>query len=89
MSWIKEEPYQYNWWESFCIKLLRSGSIPKHVAFIMDDNRRFAKMHKLEKIQGHSQGFDRLAQTLQWCHDLGITEVTVYAFRYGNLLRTY
>ena len=88
MSWIKEEPYQYNWWESFCIKLLRSGSIPKHVAFIMDGNRRFAKMHKLEKIQGHSQGFDRLAQTLQWCHDLGITEVTVYAFRYGNSLRT-
>ena len=82
MSWIKEQPYEYSWWESLCVKLLRCGSIPKHVAFIMDGNRRYAKRLGVDKIQGHSQGFDRLAQTLQWCHDLGITEVTVYAFRY-------
>ena len=48
----------------------------------MDGNRRYAKRLGVDKIQGHTQGFDRLAQTLQWCHDLGITEVTVYAFRY-------
>jgi len=87
MSWIKEQPYEYNWWESLCIKLLRVGSIPKHVAFIMDGNRRYAKRHGVDKIKGHSQGFDKLAQTLQWCNDLGITEVTVYAFSIENFKR--
>jgi len=87
MSWIKEQPYEYSWWESLCVKLLRCGSIPKHVAFIMDGNRRYAKRLGVDKIQGHNQGFDRLAQTLQWCHDLGITEVTVYAFSIENFKR--
>jgi len=87
MSWIKEQPYEYNWWESLCVKLLRCGSIPKHVAFIMDGNRRYAERLGVDKIQGHSQGFDKLAQTLQWCHDLGITEVTVYAFSIENFKR--
>ncbi len=87
MSWIKEEPYEYTWYESLGIKLLRSGAIPKHVAFIMDGNRRYAKSLGLQTIDGHSQGFEKLAQTLQWCHDLGITEVTVYAFSIENFKR--
>ena len=81
MSWVKEEPYNYGWLESLFIKILKCGAIPRHVAFIMDGNRRYAERHQLEKIQGHSEGFEKLAQTLQWCHDLGISEVTVYAFR--------
>jgi len=87
MSWVKEDPYKYSWWESLCIKLLRCGEVPKHVAFIMDGNRRYAKKLGLDKIDGHSQGFEKLAQTLQWCHDLGITEVTVYAFSIENFKR--
>ena len=82
MSWIKEEPYQYGWFENLCVKILKCGAIPQHVAFIMDGNRRYAKRLGLDKIQGHAQGFEKLAQTLQWCYDLGIIEVTVYAFRY-------
>jgi ditrans,polycis-polyprenyl diphosphate synthase len=53
----------------------------------MDGNRRYAERLGVDKIQGHSQGFDKLAQTLQWCHDLGITEVTVYAFSIENFKR--
>ena len=81
MSWVKEEPYNYGWLETFMVKILKCGAIPRHVAFIMDGNRRYAKIRGIEKIQGHSEGFEKLAQTLQWCHDLGINEVTVYAFR--------
>merc|ERR1711976_988690 len=86
-SWIKEEPYQYSTFESLCVRLLRCGSIPKHVAFIMDGNRRYAKRLGIEHIQGHSQGFEKLAQTLQWCRDLGIDTVTVYAFSIENFKR--
>ena len=32
--------------------------------------------------------FDKLAETLSWCKDLGITEVTVYAFSIENFKRT-
>ena len=82
MSWLPEERFPYSWWQSILIKILRCGSLPSHVAFIMDGNLRFAKQNQLETIEAHIQGFEKLAQTLQWCHDLGINQVTVYAFRY-------
>ena len=85
MSWLPEERFPYSWWQSLLIKILRCGSLPSHVAFIMDGNRRFAKQNQLETIEGHIQGFEKLAQTLQWCHDLGINQVTVYAFRYAMI----
>jgi ditrans,polycis-polyprenyl diphosphate synthase len=55
--------------------------VPNHVAFIMDGNRRFARQRKIDKIEGHTMGFDKLAECLQWCHDMEVKEVTVYAFR--------
>lgn len=82
MSLIKTERFEYSWWQSLLIKVLRCGKVPEHVAFIMDGNRRFAKENGLATVQGHAKGFDKLAETLQWCNDLGIRQVTVYAFRY-------
>lgn len=87
MSWLPEERFPYSWWQSILIKILRCGSLPSHVAFIMDGNRRFAKQNRLETVEGHIQGFEKLAQTLQWCHDLGINQVTVYAFSIENYKR--
>lgn len=86
MSWIRESTLtclQY-----LAVKILRSGRIPKHVAFIMDGNRRYANKQHVEKVQGHMKGFDKLAEALQWCLDLGIPEVTVYAFSIENFKRT-
>lgn len=62
--------------------------MPKHVAFIMDGNRRYAQKQHVERQQGHSQGFEKLAQTLRWCLKLGIHEVTVYAFSIENFKRS-
>ncbi|GFS99541.1 dehydrodolichyl diphosphate synthase complex subunit DHDDS [Nephila pilipes] len=85
MSWIHES--KRTWLERFCINVLKSGPIPKHVAFIMDGNRRFAVKKGMEKLQGHSFGFNKLSETLEWCLDLGITEVTVYTFSIENFKR--
>ncbi|VVC32655.1 Hypothetical protein CINCED_3A006545 [Cinara cedri] len=86
MSWIRDN--SMTWSQRFCAHVLTYGEVPKHVAFIMDGNRRFAKKNNVEKQTGHLRGFDKLAETLQWCLNVGITEVTVYAFSLDNFKRT-
>ncbi|KAF3428535.1 hypothetical protein E2986_06528 [Frieseomelitta varia] len=85
MSWIRDNAL--NWFQRLAIRILRTGHIPKHVAFIMDGNRRYASKTGIEKIEGHTKGFDKFAETLQWCTDLGIQEVTFYAFSIENFKR--
>ncbi|XP_071494705.1 dehydrodolichyl diphosphate synthase complex subunit DHDDS-like [Diadema antillarum] len=89
-EWFPEKRYQAQktWLQSCCLRILKCGPVPQHVAFIMDGNRRFAKKQSVQTIEGHSLGFEKLAETLQWCLDLGITEVTVYAFSIENFKRS-
>jgi tritrans,polycis-undecaprenyl-diphosphate synthase [geranylgeranyl-diphosphate specific] len=61
--------------------------MPQHVAIIMDGNRRFAKSLGLTPIQGHKFGRDKLEEVLGWCFDLGIKNLTVYAFSTENFQR--
>ena len=44
------------------IGALKQGPIPQHVAFVMDGNRRFAKKHRIETVEGHNLGFEALAR---------------------------
>lgn len=87
MSWIQEEN-KLTWFESFAINIIKCGPIPNHVAFIMDGNRRFATKSNMDKAEGHMKGFDKLSETLQWCLDVGVNEVTVYAFSIENFKRS-
>ena len=43
--------------QNFIIKVLTAGPIPKHVAFVMDGNRRYARRNHKAVQQGHSDGF--------------------------------
>jgi len=52
------------------IGALKQGPIPQHVAFVMDGNRRFARSHKIETVEGHHLGFEALARVRWfpvWC----------------------
>ncbi|XP_043573405.1 dehydrodolichyl diphosphate synthase complex subunit DHDDS [Chiloscyllium plagiosum] len=86
MSWIQEA--ELNPVERLCASILKVGPMPEHVAFIMDGNRRYAQKCRVEREQGHSQGFEKLAETLRWCLNLNIREVTVYAFSIENFKRS-
>ncbi|KAF3839439.1 hypothetical protein F7725_018156, partial [Dissostichus mawsoni] len=86
MSWIREG--ELNLIEKISANILKAGPMPKHVAFIMDGNRRFARKKQMERQEGHMQGFNKLAETLRWCKHLNIQEVTVYAFSIENFKRS-
>ncbi len=53
----------------------------------MDGNRRFARQLGLEEAEGHMKGKDKLEEILEWCIDLGIEILTVYAFSTENVNR--
>ncbi|MBQ3819378.1 isoprenyl transferase [bacterium] len=56
----------------------------KHIAIIMDGNRRWAKEKNLPSALGHKKGVDALKKTLRACDDFGIKYLTVYAFSTEN-----
>ncbi|KAF2104294.1 Undecaprenyl diphosphate synthase [Rhizodiscina lignyota] len=67
---------------------LRQGPVPEHIAFVMDGNRRFARQHQIETIEGHNLGFEALARVLEVCYKSGVKVVTVYAFSIENFKRS-
>ncbi|CAH8330156.1 unnamed protein product [Eruca vesicaria subsp. sativa] len=68
-------------------RVLSMGPLPIHLAFIMDGNRRFAKKRGLEDGSGHKAGFSALMTMLQYCYELGVKYVTIYAFSIDNFRR--
>ena len=60
----------------------------KHIAIIMDGNRRWAKEHNLPSMLGHKKGVEALKTVLKACHKLGVKYLTVYAFSTENWKRT-
>ncbi|WOL06497.1 hypothetical protein Cni_G15231 [Canna indica] len=71
-----------------CLFLVLSfGPIPKHIAFIMDGNRRYAKRRNMKEGSGHSVGYAALITMLQYCYEMGVKYVTVYAFSIDNFKR--
>lgn len=78
---------------SFLLRILAHGPLPKHVAFIMDGNRRWARslpsrLPSTSVVSGHQSGFQALKRVLDLCLQLrGIEHVTVYAFAIDNFKR--
>lgn len=60
---------------------------PQHIAVILDGNRRFAKKLMLKPWMGHQWGKEKVEKFIDWCIELGIKEVTMYAFSVENFNR--
>lgn len=59
-------------------------SVPKHIAIIMDGNRRWAKQNGLPPMMGHWEGAETLTDVLRGASELGVKTLTVYAFSTEN-----
>ena len=63
--------------------------LPRHVAVILDGNRRWASLAGLRELGvGHQRGADKLDELLLWCERLGVSELTVWALSTENLSRS-
>ena len=62
-------------------------NLPKHIAIIMDGNRRWAKKRMLPVKLGHREGAETLKKVVRYANKLGIEYVTVYAFSTENWKR--
>lgn len=66
---------------------INKGVHPRHVALIMDGNRRYARSKRLPSTYGHHLGRKKLKEILRWFYDLQIEYVTLYAFSTENFKR--
>ena len=62
--------------------------LPKHIAIIMDGNRRWAKERGLDPKLGHKEGAENLKRIARYANKVGIKYLTVYAFSTENWKRT-
>jgi len=62
--------------------------IPKHVAVILDGNRRWAKKHNLKPWEGHKYGVQTFDKFLDWCLELNVQQVSAYVLSSENLNRS-
>ena len=86
MAWIRDS--NLTWFQRIATNVIKSDRVPRHIAFIMDGNRRFAKTNDLPDVsEGHLRGFDKLADVLRWCMDLGVSVITFYMFSIENYKR--
>ena len=77
----------YKLYERRLLSQVRKGPVPNHLAVIMDGNRRYAESLGLHPNEGHAIGKSTLENLSDWCHNLNIRYLTVYAFSLENFAR--
>jgi tritrans,polycis-undecaprenyl-diphosphate synthase [geranylgeranyl-diphosphate specific] len=77
----------YRLYEWLLERQVKAKPMPKHVAVIMDGNRRLARRLGSPPWVGHRLGAKKLEEFLEWCCQLGIKTVTTYAFSTENFSR--
>lgn len=67
---------------------VRARPLPSHIAVIMDGNRRWAAAEGYVDLgAGHRRGAEKALELIDWCAELGIFEVTLWALSIENLER--
>ena len=67
---------------------MEKEGMPRHIAIIMDGNRRWARQKGLDIKQGHKEGAKTLEKIVRYANKIGLEYITVYAFSTENWKRT-
>lgn len=67
---------------------MKKENMPKHIAIIMDGNRRWARQKGLDPKLGHKEGAKTLEKIVRYANKIGLGYITVYAFSTENWKRT-
>ncbi|TXT15858.1 hypothetical protein VHUM_00361 [Vanrija humicola] len=73
---------------TFLLAVIALGPMPRHIGFVMDGNRRYARSHGQRIAKGHQRGSESLKRTLTICLRLQIPVISVYAFAIDNFNRS-
>jgi tritrans,polycis-undecaprenyl-diphosphate synthase [geranylgeranyl-diphosphate specific] len=77
----------YGLYERWLWHQVKSETKPGHIAIILDGNRRWASEQSLNPWIGHHHGADKIEDLLNWCLDLDVESITLYAFSTENFQR--
>ena len=61
-----------------------NGSVPRHIAIIMDGNGRWAKERSLPRLAGHNEGINSVREIVRACGELDVQVLTLYTFSKEN-----
>ncbi|HID06627.1 MAG TPA: di-trans,poly-cis-decaprenylcistransferase, partial [Armatimonadetes bacterium] len=88
-STISSDAYAY--WDGLseeqCLELIDRSHLPRHIAIIMDGNRRWARERGLAILNGHRAGARATRRVVEACMELGIEVLTLYTFSTENWRR--
>jgi tritrans,polycis-undecaprenyl-diphosphate synthase [geranylgeranyl-diphosphate specific] len=77
----------YKIYEKWLFFQLREGKKPEHIAIILDGNRRWAYNKSLIPWIGHRHGANKIDDLMDWCIELDVKAITLYAFSTENFHR--
>jgi len=78
----------YKIYEKWLWHQVKNGAKLEHIAVILDGNRRWALEHSLNPWIGHKQGAEKVEELLDWCLEMGVKSITLYAFSTENFQRS-
>jgi len=77
----------YKLYEWLLLKEVKRREMPRHVAFILDGNRRWATRQGMPRWAGYRYGAEKAEKVIEWCFELGIKTVTLYILSTENIKR--
>ncbi|MCS7117272.1 MAG: polyprenyl diphosphate synthase [Thaumarchaeota archaeon] len=77
----------YALYEALLLRGVSKREPPRHIAVILDGNRRWAKQNGLSIEEGYRMGAKRVEELLRWCLELGVNTVTLYVLSLENMIR--
>ena len=77
----------YKLYEKWLLLQIKGDKKPEHVAIILDGNRRWAFHKSLIPWVGHHHGADKIDELMDWCIELDVKFITLYAFSTENFNR--